>query len=194
VSGFLTRHGAHLIVMGGPFLLMIGMFAALQLDGRARLRTTSSPLVALLAVCWVASATIHLLVIREHFDEALALGLFFLVTTVVQCGYALAVSLRPSRQLLAAGLTANLGMIALWAYTRMVSVPFGLGPRERVGVADVTATAFEAVAVMLAVVALRRLTSAGSAGELLALRTAVRSGRAGPVLVVDGAADSAVVA
>ncbi len=194
MSGFFAQHGAHLIVMGGPFLLIAGMFAALHLDGKAQWRGDRSQLGALLALCWVASSTIHLLVIGEHFEQALVLGGFFLVLSFIQYGYAVAITLAESRQLLVLGLLANVGLVGLWAYTRTVSAPFGLGPREHLGVADVTATAVEAVAVVLAGAALRRRSSAGGVSELLAAGTAVRGGGRGPAAVVHGAADSAVVA
>ncbi|MCU1587316.1 MAG: hypothetical protein JWN31_809 [Frankiales bacterium] len=194
MSEFLTRHGAHLIVMGGPAVLLAGMFAALHLDGRVQQRPARSRLTALLALCWIGSATVHLLVIREHFEEAAVLGAFFLVVCVIQYGYAVALALAESRQLLVLGLLANIGMIGLWTYTRTASVPFGLGPREALGAADVTATAFEAVAVVLAAAALRRTRSAGDAGELHAAGALVRRGGGDPAAVVDGAADRAVVA
>lgn len=194
MSSFLTRHGAHLIVMGGPFVLMAAMFAALQLDGRPRQRPSGSRLAAPLALCWVGAATTHLLVIREHFDEAWVLGLFFLVLSAIQYAYALALALTESRQVLVLGLLANLGVLALWAFTRLASLPFGLGRREPVGAADVIATAFEAVAVVLAGAALRRLRSAGGLGQLSAPGAAVRRRREEPAAVVHGGADSAVAA
>jgi hypothetical protein len=193
VSGFLTRHGAHLIVMGGPLLLMAGMFAALQLDGRER-RSTRSPLLPLLALCWLGAATTHLLVIGEHFEEAVVLGLFFVVLSVVQYAYAAVITRAPTRQLLAVGLLANAGIIVLWAYTRTVSVPFGLGAREQVGVADVTATVFEALALVLTAAALRASRSGGDLGQLSAAGALVGRGGCDPAAVVHGAAERAVVA
>jgi hypothetical protein len=49
-----------------------------------------------------------------------------------------------------AGVLVNLGVVALWAWTRAVGVPFGIegGQRERLGVLDVTSTLLEVVVVL----------------------------------------------
>jgi hypothetical protein len=153
---FLARHGGHVLVLGGPLVLMAGMLALLHLGDPSRVRTVR-PRAGLLplALCWWASGLIHLLVIGEHFEEAFVLGVFFLVLAAVQFAYALAVVRAPTAQLLLGGLLANVAIIVLWAYTRTVDVPFGLGGREAAGPLDVAATVVEVLAVVLGARALR---------------------------------------
>ena len=153
---FLARHGAHVIVLGGPLVLMAGMFAVLHLSDPERDRPTRPQRGLLpLALCWTAAGAIHLAVIGEHFEDAFLLGAFFVVLAAVQLSYAWALLTIPTPQLLVAGLVANLGVIGLWAFTRAVDVPFGLGGREPIGVVDLTATALELAAVLLTARALR---------------------------------------
>jgi hypothetical protein len=77
---------------------------------------------------------------------------------VLQAGYAGVVVLRPTRPLLQAGLIANAGVVALWVYTRTLGIPFGPGGGEveALGAADLLASGFEVMAIVVAVVALRR--------------------------------------
>ena len=156
MSGFLARHGAHILVLGGPVVLLAAMFAMLELTRPDRTRRSSSVLTRLLALTWAAVATTHLTIIREHFAESAVLGSFFLMLSLAQYGYAAAVLLRPSRRLLIVGMVTNLSVVLLWTYTRVVAIPFGLGPREPVGTVDLVATALEIVTVALTSIALRR--------------------------------------
>ncbi|MCW2544992.1 MAG: hypothetical protein JWM40_2544 [Frankiales bacterium] len=160
---FLAQHGAHVIVLGGPLVVMAGMMALLHLGDPSRVRPVRAALpqtgLLALALCWWASGLIHLLVIGDHFEEAFILGVFFIVLAAGQFAYALAVVRAPTTQLLLGGLLANLGILLLWAYTRAVDVPFGLGPREGVGPMDLAATAVELLAVVLGARALRGASS-----------------------------------
>ncbi len=150
----MADHTAHLLMLGGPVVVLGGLFAMLHLTRPDRTRVVSSaPL--LLAMAWAGAAIVHLLVIRDHFAETAVLGVFFLVLTVVQLGYAAALLVRCSPQLLTAGLFINLSVVMLWAATRTAALPL-VGHRESVGVADLTATGFEILAIVLTARALRR--------------------------------------
>jgi hypothetical protein len=156
MSEFLARHGAHIVVLGGPAVLLAGMFGMLELTRPGRSARGSGAPTRLLAFAWAAVATIHLAVIEEHFEESALLGAFFLLLSLAQYGYAAAVVLRASTRLLLVGVVANLSVILLWSYTRVVAVPFGLGGREPVGAADLAATVLELSAVALTWVVLHR--------------------------------------
>lgn len=177
MSSLLQRHAAHTIMLGGPLLLLGGMLLALHLTRPDRVRPpllvpTYPWLLVTVVVCWVGAAAVHISVIRSHFHEALALGLFFVGIGAVQIGYAAALWHRPTRVLLGLGLAANCSIVTLWLYTRLVAVPFGLGAREPVGVADVTATCLEllgilAAGLLLRPASVRRLVApAGTVGSL----------------------------
>ncbi|MGN6162033.1 MAG: hypothetical protein ACTHOG_10070 [Marmoricola sp.] len=156
MSDFLARHGGHIIGLGGPLVLLVGLFATLELTRPDRTRRAPGLSTWLLALMWAAVATIHLTVIGEHFGESAALGTFFLILTLIQYGYALAALLRPTKRLLLMGMVANTAVVLLWTYTRVVEIPFGLGEREPVGAVDLTATVLEVGTVALTVLVLWR--------------------------------------
>lgn len=158
-NGFLVHHGAHALMLGWPLVLLAVMFAALELT-RAPSPTPPRPLPSSwLALPWAAAASIHLAVVPEHVAESMLFGAFFLLLGVLQCGYAVALVVHASRRLLVLGLVLDVSVVALWAYSRTVGAPLGLGPREPVGLADLASTALEVVAAVLAGIALRRSTS-----------------------------------
>lgn len=163
---FLADHGAHILVLGGPFVLLVGLFAMLELTRPDRPERRADVSTRWLALTWAAVATIHLAVIAEHFEESALIGVFFLLLSLAQYGYAVAVSLHAGRRLLLVGLVANLSVVLLWAWTRAAAIPFGLGPREPAGAADLVATALELGTVALTWIALRRLrpSVAGACG------------------------------
>lgn len=161
MSVFLRQHLAHMITLGGPFVVLLGMAGTLRLtDPHRRRAARPAPGVhVLLAVAWCASAGIHLAVTPEHFAEGTALGVFFLALSLAQLSYAALLARRPSPSLLLSGVAGNVAVVTLWAYSRLVAVPFGLGDREPVGLLDAAATALEVAAVVVALVLLadRRL-------------------------------------
>lgn len=154
-SGFIAHQSAHVLMLGWPLVLLAGMFAALELTRADRPTRPSVLPTAWLAGPWAAAASIHLAVAPEHFAASVLLGVFFLLLGVVQCGYAVAVVVRTSRGLLVLGLVINVSVVLLWAYSRAVAVPLGLGPREPVGAADLLATTLEVGAAVLTWIALR---------------------------------------
>jgi len=123
----------------------------------------SVPLV-LVALGTLGAAGVHASVIREHYSEAFLYGFFFTVAAIVQVGYAALVLAWWQRRLLIAGAVGNAAVVVLWAVTRFIAIPFGpdAGSREAVGGRDLTATAFELVAVTAAVVALLQLARAAA--------------------------------
>lgn len=163
---FLADHGAHILVLGGPLVLLAGLFAMLELTRPDRPERSSDVSTRWLALTWAAAATIHLAVIAEHVEESALLGAFFLLLSLAQYGYAVAVILHASRPLLLVGLVGHLSVVLLWAWTRAAAIPFGLGPREPAGAADLVATVLELCTVVLTWIALRRLrpSVAGACG------------------------------
>lgn len=178
MSEFLARHGAHIIVLGGPIVVLAGMFVVLELTKPERARARQTVLTRVLALAWAAVATTHLTVIKEHFGESPVLGSFFLVLSLVQYGYAVALLVHVTRRLLVLGLIANTSVILLWTYTRVVAIPFGLGGREPVGAVDLLATALEIGTVVVTLLVLTTATGALSAPE--SRRTTPRPRRAWP--------------
>lgn len=126
----------------------------------------SETLLPLAVVLTAAAAAVHAFVCPDHFRENILLGLFFLGATAVQLGgtlLVLRIGCRP--WLLVAGSIGNGACVALWAWTRSVGIPFGLGDgRESVGAWDIAAVAFEVGAMAVCAVALAR----GSGGARVA--------------------------
>jgi hypothetical protein len=103
----------------------------------------------------VAAAGAHAAVFPHHLGEALLVGLFFLVVTLAQAAWACMVTLDAANdRLLLAGIVGSLGLIALWATSRTVGLPW-LG-REAVGAWDVACLVWELVITAACVVGLRR--------------------------------------
>jgi hypothetical protein len=72
-----------------------------------------------------AAAPIHLLAMPVHFEEWGGYGAFFLLATVLQGFYALALLRRPWPSLFSLGIAAaNLGIVVLWLVTRTSGIPF----------------------------------------------------------------------
>lgn len=112
--------------------------------------------VPLAAVASLAAAGIHAAVAPSHLDERTLFGAFFIAAAVVQCAWAAAVLDRPSAWVLRVGLHLNAALIALWAITRTVGLPFGLMPEPHpVGGWDVACVAWQAVAVLMCARGLR---------------------------------------
>jgi hypothetical protein len=126
-----------------------------------------------------AAATIHLAVLKMHFDEYTLFGLFFVAAGTSQLAWAVWLVLRPSRRLLELGAVGNLLIAALWAADRIWGLPMGPDPwaPDPVGFADSVASAFEFALALCAVLLL-----VSPAPRTLQARGTGRA--AGPVLVV----------
>lgn len=69
---------------------------------------------------------IHFLATPLYFDQWLGYGVFFFTVAVLQIFYSMALAAgEPNRALLWVGIAGNTLVIALWAFTRIVGVPFG---------------------------------------------------------------------
>lgn len=91
---------------------------------------------------------IHVFVAPEHFEEWIGYGVFFVVVSVFQTAFAFLLLARtpPRRDLLWAGILGNAAVIALWAVTRTLGVPFfgpAAGEVEAVGALDAISKAAE---------------------------------------------------
>jgi hypothetical protein len=161
-------HGLHL-VSGLAFVVVAVVVGAVadrrdtaKAKAKARVRRARPWVDDALAYGCVAAAAgaagVHLAVMPVHFDEAFIYGLFFLVLAALQIAWAAALALRPSRRLLAAGLAANVAVIGVWLFTRLVAVPLGpgRGSREDFTALDLLATSFEVVLVAAAAALLIR--------------------------------------
>ena len=144
-----------LIVAGGAVGVFLVIKAKEHWDRNPRPRLTAAAPVLALALLSLASGAIHASVSAEHFEEAFVFGLFFLLASTVQAGWAVLVVFRPSRALLVAGAVGNAAVIMLWTLTRTVGLPFGPEPwqPEAVGARDVISTLLE-VALVLGVATL----------------------------------------
>ena len=104
------------------------------------------------ALAW-AAAVIHAVVVPQHLDESALVGAFFVVVAPAQALWGSWIYRRPERRVLLAGAVASLGVVALWAFTRIVGVPVGpdVWRPESVGALDVIATVDEVLTAAFAV-------------------------------------------
>jgi hypothetical protein len=138
--GTLADHLGHGLMSLVPLMLFALFFVA---EWR---RTAGGPLAWSLRGAVVASAgagVVHAVVVPHHASEHSLLGWFFSGLALAQLGWVLAVLVSPSRRVVVAGVLGNVAVVLLWAWTRAVSVPFALGPRQRFAPLDLAATALE---------------------------------------------------
>lgn len=121
-------------------------------DAIARRRRAGSVGRGLWLLAWLegTAGVVHAGVCPEHFREGFALGLFFVVVSSTQLGWAAAVVTRPGRRLMAAGAALNGLVVVVWAWTRVIGVPLGAdgGRAEAVGGLDVITTLIELAVVV----------------------------------------------
>lgn len=160
---FVHDHSSHIAMVVGPVLVLGMMALALHLTDPARktqrAEHTHHTRHGIGPILWMTlmSAAIHFAVTPTHFQEALVIGVFFAVTTISQVAYAIRLWVRPTPQLLLLGAGGNLLLATIWCYSRLVAIPFGLGPKEAVGFWDVASTLLElgCVAIAFAITAPR---------------------------------------
>ena len=122
--------------------------------GRVATRTatkTDSRLAArLAALASLGASVIHFAVVPNHWQEWMPAGLFFASLAMFQLGWATVVLARTTTAVLAVGIAANLGAIALWAVSRTAGAPFGphAGVPEIVQAADLCALLLQVYVVM----------------------------------------------
>jgi hypothetical protein len=98
-----------------------------------------------LASLSVGAAAIHFAVVFEHFEEYALYGAFFLVISWAQLIWPAVLIWRPSRLWLWLGIAGNAGVIAVYAASRTVGLPFGpdLHHAESIGALDVVSCVLE---------------------------------------------------
>lgn len=118
----------------------------------------------LVAAASFGAGLVHLGVCPEHFREATSFGVFFAVAAAAQVAWAIAVLVKPSRNLWLVGAAGNAALILLWVITRTVGLPFGpeAGEAEAIGLADVVATALEVTVIVLSLRLLSGLAARAS--------------------------------
>lgn len=96
------------------------------------------------------AALIHFAAIGEHFAEYWLFGLFFVVLSLFQLAWAMAVMLRPWRPLLWIGVVVNALVVGVWALSRITGLPFGPESGEPItaGFGDAVVTGFEILIVL----------------------------------------------
>jgi hypothetical protein len=121
-------------------------------------RTHLVPLLGLIAFLSGVSTWVHAAAIRPHLEEYRPFGLFFIVITVLQVAWTLAIVVRPSRRLYVVGAIRNAAIVVLWLVSRTTGLPIGPEPwaAEAIGRADLLATGCELVAAVGCVLLLRR--------------------------------------
>jgi len=121
-------------------------------------RTVGRYLRWLLAALSLGAGVIHFAVSGEHYDVSWVHGAFFAGVAWLQLSFAIAVVLRPTHRLLAAGVLLNTGILGVWVMSRVWGAPFGPNPwtAEDIGWADALASGFELGIVALALAVLVR--------------------------------------
>ncbi len=138
----LTEHLTHGLMLVAPMVVFAVLFV---LEWR---RTSAEALPAslrLMAFGTLASGIVHGSVVHEHSRESAVLGWFFALLAVGQACWVVAVLVSPNERLVRFGIWSNLGLVTLWAWTRTIGVPLGIGggARESLGVVDLVATGIE---------------------------------------------------
>jgi hypothetical protein len=106
----------------------------------------------------VSLGLIHVLATPLYFEQWLGYGVFFFTAAVLQVMYSMALAVSPpSRVLLWLGVAGNGALLALWALTRTLGVPFGpmAGEVLPLGVLDGVAQLLVATQIVHLVVLLR---------------------------------------
>lgn len=115
------------------------------------------------ATCLAVAAGAHFAALIAHRGDGLPTAGFFLAVAILQLAAATAVARRASPTIRVAVVAGNLGVLALWMWSRATGLPFGshAGVAEAVGTLDLAAAAAQVVAV--AAVAFLPRTRGGAA-------------------------------
>jgi hypothetical protein len=142
----------------------------------------------LLAGLLLGTGAIHLAMVPSHLGESAVEGAGFVAAAWAQLLLAVALLVRPRREMLYGAVAVNLACVAAWAVSRTAGLPFGAhaGHAETVSFVDGACVALE-VAAMLVAVAL--LVGVGGAG-LVRARGLAAAGAVGALLVATAAVSS----
>ncbi len=130
-----------------------------------------------------AAAGVHAAIAPAHLGPLPAFGLFFLACATAQLTWSAWVLLAPSSRVLVAGVVGNGALLLLWAASRTVGLPGVLPRAEPVGAWDLVCAAWEVLAVVACLVALRRAPSVAVAPPLLWHRAATATAAASVVVL-----------
>lgn len=144
------------------FALPLVVFAGLLwLEWRRtteRVRPARSTPALVMATGSAGAGGVHAVAAGSHAEHAVLLGVFFLGLAVTQLVLALALlgTVRP--RVVLGGVGLNAAVVVLWAWTRAVGVPWGVGGdhRETIGALDLVATGLEAGCVVAGTLLLYR--------------------------------------
>jgi hypothetical protein len=112
----------------------------------------------------VSLGVIHMLATPLYFEQWLGYGVFFVTTAVLQVMYSMTLAVgRPNRTLLWLGIAGNTLVIAMWAVTRTLGIPFGpmAGEVLSVGLLDGVAQILGATQIVHLAVLLRQFDQLG---------------------------------
>jgi hypothetical protein len=158
-GSFWDIHRGHILLLAAWVLVVGAVLVRSKLRARASgERATTLPRTGWLwatAAASVVAAGGHLLVIDDHFHEAVLYGTFFLVLTIVQFGWAAWLVRRPTLPVLFAGAAASVLVAVLWLATRTIGIPIGpeAGEKETFGALDIACSAAEVLVAVFAVLA-----------------------------------------
>jgi hypothetical protein len=172
-------HLVHFVVFGVPVVGLVGAVGVQEIRGRlgagnlddrrgagARPRTArfdhESPSSNWASLGLVIAAAIHGAVIREHFQEDLVYGLFFLLVTAVQLGLAAVIFRRPSQRIVRYVAAMSAAIVVLYLVSRTTGLPVGPAPwrPEPLGALDIAATGAELVTLVGCAAQLRNTSTA----------------------------------
>jgi len=110
----------------------------------------------LLAALSFAAGVIHLVMVPQHAQEALRVGIGFAVVGWFQLAFGVAVLVRPTRTWIRIGILANVVFVAIWFLSRTIGLPdwTGDGAVEKTAWVDALCVAFEIAIIVCAYAAL----------------------------------------
>jgi hypothetical protein len=109
----------------------------------------------ILAALSFAAGVIHLVMVPQHAEEALRVGIGFAVVGWFQIAFGVAVVVRATRTWIRVGILANVVFVAIWFLSRTMGLPdwTGDGAVEKTASVDALCVAFE-IAIIVGAVAL----------------------------------------
>lgn len=123
--------------------------------GPDRLERAPGLWVPIAVVCTIAAGGAHAAVAPAHWNGQASFATFFTAAALGQAAWAAAMAVRGSSTLLRIGAAGNAALVVLWLLTRTVGLPGILPGPEAVGPWDLACAAWETVAVLACVRALR---------------------------------------